>query len=133
ELKTPVGAISLLAEAMADAADDSEEVLRFSEKIRGESNRLGTLVTELIALSRLQGAEELPELEVVRLDDVVSEALERSELAARSVECTVTADAPSGLRVLGDATLLVTALSNLLANAIAYSPEGSPVSVSRRL
>ena len=133
ELKTLVGAISLLAEAVLDAADDTEQVRSFSEKIRDESTRLGTLVTELIALSRLQGAEELPELNVVEVDDVVTEALERSQLAAEAAECTITADAPSGLQVLGDSTLLVTALSNLLSNAVAYSHAGSPVSVSRRM
>lgn len=133
ELKTPVGAISLLAEAVSDAADDTEQVRGFSEKIRAESTRLGTLVTELIALSRLQGAEELPELDVVEVDDVVTEALGRSQLAAEAAECTITADQASELYVLGDDTLLVTALSNLLSNAVAYSHPGSPVSVSRRL
>jgi two-component system sensor histidine kinase SenX3 len=62
ELKTPVGAMALLAEAVLDAADDPHEVHRFGTKILNEANRLGTLVTELIALSRLQGAERLPEL-----------------------------------------------------------------------
>jgi len=132
ELKTPVGAIALLAEAVLDA-DDTDEARRFSEKILRESTRLGKLVTELIALSRLQGAERLPELTVVEVDDVVTEALSRTKLAAETAEITVTTDGPSGLRVDGDRTLLVTALSNLLENAIAYSPQGSPVSISRRI
>ncbi|MFF5986111.1 sensor histidine kinase [Prauserella flavalba] len=133
ELKTPVGAIALLAEAVLDAVDDTDEVRRFGEKILRESTRLGKLVTELIALSRLQGAERLPELNVVEVDAVVREALGRTKLAAESAEITVTTDGPSGLLVEGDRTLLVTALSNLLENAVAYSPQGSPVSISRRL
>ncbi|MGH3516105.1 MAG: sensor histidine kinase [Haloechinothrix sp.] len=133
ELKTPVGAMALLAEAVLDAAEDPDEVRRFGGKILNESARLGTLVTELIALSRLQGAERLPDLNVVQVDAVVREALGRIILAAEAGEINVTTDADSGLLVEGDRTLLVTALSNLLANAVAYSPAGSPVSISRRL
>jgi two-component system sensor histidine kinase SenX3 len=133
ELKTPVGAIALLTEAVLDAAEDVEEVRRFGGKILHESTRLGTLVTELIALSRLQGAERLPDLNVVEVDAVVREALGRTKLSAESADINVTPDAVSGLLIEGDRTLLVTALSNLLENAIAYSPAGSPVSISRRL
>ncbi len=133
ELKTPVGAIALLTEAVLDAAEDVAEVRRFGGKILRESTRLGQLVTELIALSRLQGAERLPELNTVEVDAVVREALSRSRLASESTRISITTDADSGLLVAGDRTLLVTALSNLLENAVAYSPPGSPVSVSRRL
>ena len=133
ELKTPVGAMTLLAEAVLDAAEDPHEVRRFGTKILHEANRLGTLVTELIALSRLQGAERLPELATVEVDHVIHQALERCRLAAESANIPITPDAPSGLLLHGDATLLITALSNLLTNAVSYSPPGSPVSISRRL
>ena len=133
ELKTPVGAMALLAEAVLDAADDPHEVRRFGTKILNEANRLGTLVTELIALSRLQGAERLPSMATVEVDTVVHEALERCRLAAESANIRIDVDLPSGLLLNGDATLLVTALSNLLDNAVSYSPPGSPVSISRRL
>ncbi len=132
ELKTPVGAMALLAEAVLDAADDPHEVRRFGTKILNEANRLGTLVTELIALSRLQGAERLPELGAVEVDTVVAEALARCRLVAESAGIRIAVDPPSGLLLKGDATLLVTALSNLVDNAVSYSPGGSPVSVSRR-
>jgi two-component system sensor histidine kinase SenX3 len=131
ELKTPVGAMALLAEAVLDATDDPQEVRRFGTKIFNEANRLGTLVTELIALSRLQGAERLPELGTVDVDEVVCEALARCRLAAESANIQITVDPPSGLLLKGDAPLLVTALSNLLDNAVSYSTEGNPVSVSR--
>ncbi|MQA14772.1 MAG: sensor histidine kinase [Pseudonocardiaceae bacterium] len=133
ELKTPVGAVTLLAEAVLDAADDPHEVQRFATKILNESTRLGALVTELIALSRLQGAERLPELATVDVDTVMGDALSRCRLAAESAQIEITVDGPSGLQVDGDATLLVTALSNLVDNAVSYSPSDSPVSVSRQL
>jgi two-component system sensor histidine kinase SenX3 len=132
ELKTPVGAMGVLAEALLESADDPDIVQRFAEKMLVESQRLANMVTELIELSRLQGAEPLPELDAVEVDIVVSEALSRSKVAADNADIAVTTDRPSGFRVLGDQALLVTALANLVSNAISYSPEGSPVSISRR-
>jgi two-component system, OmpR family, sensor histidine kinase SenX3 len=132
ELKTPVGAVGLLAEAILDAADDPEEVRRFGTKIVREANRLGNLVTELIALSRLTGAEGLPELSVVDVDEVVSETLARTRLSAEAARIEIIVDRSIGLEVEGDRTLLVTALCNLVENAIAYSPPEASVSVSRR-
>jgi two-component system, OmpR family, sensor histidine kinase SenX3 len=72
-------------------------------------------------------------LATLEVDSVVHEALDRCRLAAESANIRITVDPPSGLLLNGDATLLVTALSNLLNNAVSYSPTGSPVSVSRRL
>ncbi len=131
ELKTPVGAMGLLAEALLETADDPDAVRHFGERLLAESRRLGNMVGELIALSRLTGAEKLPDLEPVAIDEVVDEALRRSAVAAENAGITVSVDKPSGLEVLGDRTLLVTALSNLVENAIAYSPQDTPVSVSR--
>jgi two-component system sensor histidine kinase SenX3 len=132
ELKTPVGAMALLAEAVLDAADDPEAVRRFTTKVLREATRLGTLVTELIALSRLQGAERLPELNAVDIDAVVRDALGRASIAAENTGIDIATDPDSALLVEGDRTLLVTALANLLENAVAYSTPGSPVSISRR-
>ncbi|ORW87666.1 histidine kinase [Mycobacterium riyadhense] len=132
ELKTPVGAMALLAEALLASADDSDTVRRFAEKVLIEANRLGDMVAELIELSRLQGAERLSNVTDVDVDTIVSEAISRHKVAADNARIDVRTDAPSGLRVLGDQTLLVTALANLVSNAIAYSPPGSPVSISRR-
>ena len=133
ELKTPVGAMGLLAEALLESADDPESVRHFGRRVLAESSRLGNMVNELIALSRLQGAEKLPDLDVVDVDEIVAEAVDRSHTTAEAAEITVNTDHPSGLEVLGDRTLLVTALSNLVENAIAYSPKGSHVSVSRSI
>lgn len=132
ELKTPVGAMALLAEALLASADDSDTVRRFAEKVLIEANRLGDMVAELIELSRLQGAERLHNVTDVDVDTIVSEAISRHKVAADNAEIEVRTDSSSGLHVLGDQTLLVTALANLVSNAIAYSSPGSPVSISRR-
>jgi two-component system, OmpR family, sensor histidine kinase SenX3 len=132
ELKTPVGAMGVLAEALLASADDPETVRRFAEKMLTESHRLANMVGELIDLSRLQGAERLPDLEAVEVDTVVSDALSRYKVAADNADISVTTDAPTGYRVYGDQPLLVTAIANLVSNAIAYSPNGSGVSISRR-
>jgi two-component system, OmpR family, sensor histidine kinase SenX3 len=132
ELKTPVGAMAVLAEALLACAEDPETVRRFGEKALTEANRLGEMVGELIELSRLQGAERLPDMGAVDVDTVVSEAISRHKVAADNADITVCTDDPSGLRMLGEETLLITALANLVSNAIAYSPRGSLVSISRR-
>lgn len=132
ELKTPVAAMGVLAEALLESADDPETVHHFAKKILTESQRLANMVGELIELSRLQGAEPLPDLDGIDVDSVVSEAISRHKVAADNADISVTTDAPSGFRVLGDQSLLVTALANLISNAIAYSPNGSKVSISRR-
>jgi two-component system, OmpR family, sensor histidine kinase SenX3 len=132
ELKTPVAAMGVLAEALLASAEDPHTVHRFAEKMVAESVRLADMVGELIELSRLQGAERLPDLEPVDVDTVVAEALSRYKVAADNADIAITTDTPSGYRVLGDQALLVTALANLVSNAIAYSANGSSVSISRR-
>ncbi len=133
ELKTPVAAIGLLAEVAADAADDPESVRHFAERLRSEANRLGVLVSELITLSRLQGGDPPPEPTVVEVDAVVAESVARLASAAQGAGITIVADRPSGLLVRGDRALLIMALTNLISNAINYSPSGTQVSISRTL
>ncbi len=132
ELKTPVGALSLLAEAVVDASDDGEVVRPFAERMVRETARLSRLIQELIDLSRLQGAEPLPPSEPVRVDSVVREALDRTRLAAETRRIEVVASGTAEHRVRGDERLLATALANLLDNAINYSPAGTRVTVSVR-
>jgi two-component system sensor histidine kinase SenX3 len=132
ELKTPVGAMAVLAEALLASPDDPETVQRFGEKVLIEANRLGHMVGELIELSRLQGAERLPDLSPVDVDTIVAEAISRHKVAADNADIDVRTDTPCGFKVLGNQSLLVTALANLVSNAIAYSPRGSLVSVSCR-
>jgi len=133
ELKTPVGALALLAETIEDAADDPEAVRRFAGRMRQEANRLTNLVQDMITLSRIQAAEPMPDPARVELDSVVAEALDRGRMkaTARGIELAYTGT--RRLAVLGDEELLVTALRNLLDNAVAYSPEKTRVLVSTRL
>lgn len=131
ELKTPVAAMGVLAEALLESTDEPETVRRFGGKIHTESQRLAGMIGELIELSRLQGAERLPDLVEVDVDSVVQEAISRHKVAADNADIRIDTDTPSGLRVLGDQPLLVTAVANLISNAIAYSPNGSTVSISR--
>jgi two-component system, OmpR family, sensor histidine kinase SenX3 len=132
ELKTPVGALTLLAEAVQDAADDPEAIRRFAGRMQHEGTRLGRLVAELIELSRLQGAEPLPSPAVVDVDEIVAEAVDRTRLAAESAGIAVVSGGQSRLRVRGNEGQLVTALVNLVDNAIAYSPAGTRVAVGTR-
>ena len=132
ELKTPVGGISLLAEAVLDAKDDPEAVERFAQRILVESSRLTRLVQEIVDLSRLQVADTLHEPELVDVGVVVVEAVDRVHLAAesRAIELSVVAD--PDLRVFGDAELLVTAVANLVTNAVNYSDSGTRVGIGAR-
>ena len=117
--------MGLLAEATVDAADDPVAVRRFAGKLQAEAVRLGALVNELIALSRLQGAEPLPDLAVVEVDAVIDETVSRVATTADNAGITVTTDEPSGCWSAAIGSLLITALTNLVDNAINYSPAGT--------
>ena len=132
ELKTPVGALALLAETIEDAADDEEAVRRFAGRMRHEAARLTSLVQDLITLNRIQAAEPIPDPRPVDLDQVVSEALDRCRLKANERGISLAWVGERGLSVLGEDELLVTALRNLLENAVVYSPEDTKVVVSTR-
>ena len=133
ELKTPVGGIALLAEALLQDPGDQETVEYFGNKVYKEANRMADMVSELISLSKLQGAEALPEMEPLAVDDLIEEALSRNQLAAEARSIELNRGASAGVQVKGDRSLLVTALSNLVSNAINYSPEKMPVSVSQKV
>jgi two-component system sensor histidine kinase SenX3 len=133
ELKTPVGAMALLAEALVDAADDPEAVRRFAGRIEHESGRLSRLVQDVIELSRLQGHDPLQEPVLVRLDDVVAEAVDRSRATADARRIGLVCGGRRGVVVRGDARQLVTAVGNLVDNAVRYGPEGSRVVIATGL
>ncbi len=128
ELKTPVGALGLLAETVEQAADDPEAVRRFAGRIQVESARLGALVQDIIELSRVQVGQPLGPPEPVRLADVVSDAVDRVRTKADARSITIEAGTSTAM-VLGDHESLVTAVRNLLDNAVAYSNPGTRVGV----
>ncbi len=132
ELKTPVGGISLLAEAILDATDDPVAVARFAERIRVESTRLGRLVQEIVDLSRLQVADALHEPELVDIGTVLVEALDRVRVAAEARDIDLGLATERDLQVFGDHELLVTAVANLLANAVNYSDHRTKVGIGAR-
>jgi two-component system, OmpR family, sensor histidine kinase SenX3 len=132
ELKTPVGALSLLAEAVQSASDDPEAVQRFSARMQVESQRLSNLITDLVDLSRLQSNDPLKHSEIVEVDRLVAEAVDATKLIATAREIEVVVGDPTHVAVLGDEAQLVMALRNLLTNAVAYSPAHTRVAIASR-
>jgi two-component system sensor histidine kinase SenX3 len=132
ELKTPVGAIGLLAEAIEDAAEDEDAVRRFAQRLHKESARLTALVHDIIELSRLQGADVVTEGRPVDLNQVVADAVDRNRFPAENKGIEIVVGGRTTRPVFGDHDLLVTALRNLVDNAIHYSPEGTRVGVGVR-
>ncbi len=132
ELKTPVGGMALLAEAVLDANDDPEAVARFAKRMKVESERLTKLVQEIVDLSRLQVADTLHEPVLVDVSRAASDAVDQTRLVAeaRSIELAVslTGDA----KVFGEPELLTTAIRNLVGNAVNYSGDGTKVAVGVR-
>ncbi len=130
ELKTPVGAIGILAEAIEAAADDPAAVARFIGRLQRESRRLNELLAQVIELSRLQSADVTSQYEVVAVDDIVTEAIERSREVARNREVNLVRGPSSALRLLGDRRQLADALTNLVHNAVIYSGKRARVVIS---
>lgn len=133
ELKTPVGALSLLAEAVQAAEGDTEQVRHFASRMQLEARRLTDLIVDLVELSRVQGEAALRNSKPVLTSSIIAEAVDATNLAAdeRNIQVTVTDNAESG-RIFGDEGQLVAALRNLVSNAINYSPPGTKVGIGTR-
>lgn len=132
ELKTPIGAVSLLAETVEEAADSPEDVRRFARRLQVEGRRLTELVRQIIDLSRLQSDDPLLEQEEVGVDDVIGMAIDFNQVDAAAREVSLSVGGQTGLSVVGDETQLTTAVSNLIENAILYSERGARVAVAAR-
>ncbi len=130
ELKTPVGAIGLLSEAILDNTNDPELVQKFSENVLKESKRLSALVKDIIQLSRIQAAETIVGAEIIDLDAVVRDAIDRNAFKAERRKVKIDYLGEKGVRVIGDEEMLAVAFKNIVENAIVYSAEGSKVGVS---
>ena len=133
ELKTPIGALSLLSEAVLSAKSDPEAVTKFATRMQHEAKRLTDLVQEIINLSRLQDSDPLQVASVLNINDLVREAVDQCETTsgARNIWVTIT-EGPDAT-VLGDREQLIMAIHNLIENAINYSPENTKVSVTTNI
>jgi two-component system sensor histidine kinase SenX3 len=129
ELKTPIGAVGLLAEAMHEAADDPDMVRKFADRLTTEAARLAGITREIIELSRLQAAAALAELEPVRIDDVILQAVDRNKVAAHAKNVELKVGGEENTYVFGDEPSLIVAIDNLISNAVQYSPDDSRVGV----
>ncbi|CAN5599708.1 ATP-binding protein [soil metagenome] len=129
ELKTPVGALTLLSEAVAEAADDPAAVRRFAGRMHSESGRLSRLVQQIIALSRLQGDELIHEPTSVDVGALIDTSLDRVRTDAEARGVTLVSRVDPGLTVPGNPDQILVAVSNLVDNAVVYSPEGGRVAV----
>ena len=132
ELKTPIGAIALLAEALQDGKDDPQLVERFAANMQREANRLANLVQDIIQLSRVQSADTQTNYIPVDLAGVIADAVERNQVMAETKSITIKVHAPHGHTVFGDREALTMALKNLVENAIIYSDENSQVGIGLR-
>jgi two-component system sensor histidine kinase SenX3 len=130
ELKTPIGALMLLSEAVLGAKDDPEEVQKFAQRMQSESKRLSELVKEIIDLSRLQSHDPLVAAYEVDIDEVVKESINLSESAAEARHIEISLNEKSNGVVIGDRDQLIMAVHNLIENAINYSPEKTRVTVT---
>ncbi len=133
ELKTPVGALNLLAEAVGEAKDDPEAVVRFSGRMHLESERLTRLVQQIIDLSRLQNDMLSDDATTIKIGELVSEATEHSATDAEHKNIEIVTSVEPDLYVHGDRAQLHAAVSNLVENAVTYSPDGSRVTVTAQL
>jgi two-component system sensor histidine kinase SenX3 len=130
ELKTPIGALMLLSEAVLGAKDNPEEVQKFAQRMQSESKRLSELVKEIIDLSRLQSHDPLVAAYEVDIDEVVKESINLSESAAEARHIEISLNEKSNGVVIGDRDQLIMAVHNLIENAINYSPEKTRVTVT---
>ena len=132
ELKTPVGALAVLAEALAEERDVAI-VHRVSERMVAEAHRVARTIDDLMELSRIELGEESVRDRVDVLD-VVSGAIDRTAALAENRHMRIAVlDLPDGVAVVGDRRQLISALGNLVENAVKYSEPGGNVQIRVRV
>jgi len=130
ELKTPIGALSILSEAVLEASDDPVAIKRFASRMQTEAKRLSDLVQEIINLSRIQDEDPLKDATPILISDLILQAIDESRLTAESREIKIEFIKNSDSTILGDESQLEMAISNLIENAINYSPNKTNVVIS---
>ena len=131
-MKTPIGALSILSEAVLGARDEPGAIVKFATRMQAEAKRLSDLVQEIIDLSRLQDDDPLKNAKALNLSDLISEAIDASRMAADSRNISLSFTEIDQIEVLGDRHQIQMAASNLIENAINYSPNGTRVAIALR-
>ncbi|MEN9293163.1 MAG: hypothetical protein RL288_959, partial [Actinomycetota bacterium] len=129
ELKTPIGALGLLSEAILGAKDQPDAVVKFASRMQNEAKRLTELVQEIIDLSRLQSSDPLQKAVAVEINDVVREAVDQAQFSSEQRGISLEIGELQDGTVIGDREQLITAVHNLVENAVNYSPEQTKVSI----
>ncbi len=129
ELKTPIGALGLLSEAILGAKDQPDAVVKFASRMQNEAKRLTELVQEIIDLSRLQSSDPLQKAVAVEINDVVRDAVDQAQFSSEQRGISVEIGELQDATVIGDREQLITAVHNLVENAVNYSPEQTKVSI----
>ena len=129
ELKTPIGALGLLSEAILGAKDEPEAVVRFATRMQNESRRLAELVQEIIDLSRLQSSDPLQKAEDVSVNEIIREAIDQAQFSSEQRKVSLNLGNVQDAVIVGDRDQLITAVHNLIENAVNYSPENTKVSI----
>lgn len=129
ELKTPIASVGLLAEALQEAADEPDTVRHFADRLTNEAKRLGDITQEIIELSKLQAEGALADFELVNVFEIVEHAIDNNKVVAKARKIKLVSGGQKDLTVYGDDARLVVAVSNLIANAVHYSPDESQVGI----
>ena len=133
ELKTPVGALSLLAEAIEEAGKDSETIQKFAKRIGPETKRLTNVIRDIIDLSQVQSDDPLATASPVEVDRVINDAIDAVQLLADLHSVEIVQVKSPDVKIMGDEYQLVMAIRNLLTNAITFSPVNSRITVGAKL
>jgi two-component system sensor histidine kinase SenX3 len=133
ELKTPIGALSILSEAVLDASNDPEAITKFASRMQSEAKRLSDLVQEIINLSRLQDDDPLKDGKTFDISEVIYDAIDQSKLSAQVRKITLYFQPTVDAVINGDRTQVSMAIHNLIENAINYSPDSTRVAIDLKL
>jgi two-component system sensor histidine kinase SenX3 len=129
ELKTPIGALSILSEAVLGASDDPEAITRFANRMQSEASRLTDLVQEIINLSRLQDDDPLKRAQPLSISESIKEAIDQSRLNAEARKVEIVYNNKDSAIINGDRDQVTMAIHNLIENAINYSPDSTRVAI----
>ena len=130
ELKTPIASLMLLSEALSQSTDNPKQAKKFTARMLEESTRLSELAGDIIELSRVESAETAIDSKVVRLDRVVKQAIEGVRVIAAEQEVELHTALEEKISTLGTEKLLVSAVENIIKNAVNISEKKNRVAIT---